>query len=91
MNGPAAVLLVDEKDIAQRKSWKVGVFVKSAPHMAAFNALRFGVKEDAIYYASELKVRWRDVVNTSVVESDDPANCSYPVPSDRYATVQRER
>ena len=54
------------------------------------NGLRFGVVEHAHEYATDLIRRWGDVTATHVEMSDDPANATYPVPSDRYP-VQRTR
>lgn len=65
-------------------SYKVGVKTKSAKEMWTFNALRFGEQTDAIAYAGALHLRWSDVLDYMIADSDDTPNCTYPVPSDRY-------
>lgn len=68
------------------QSYKVGVKTKHNPEAWAFNGLRFmtpGVG-GAQGYASSLMRRWPALIATTVEESDEAPNATYPVPSDRY-------
>lgn len=65
-------------------SYRVGVKTKSSKQMWVFNALRFGDKDSAEAYAQSLNIRWSDVLDYLIADSDDTPNCTFPVPSDRY-------
>lgn len=50
----------------------------------AHNGLRFADAADANAYGVALKARWPVVEACQVEPTEGPANCTYPVPSDRY-------
>jgi len=86
MNGPARIVLADDDEfiVGTIRSYKVGVCVKTDPLNLAFNGLRFADHGDAVFYGGTLRARWLDVIRFAVVESNDPPNCTLPIPSDRY-------
>jgi len=55
------------------KSWKPEVIADSSGKWFG-NDLRFSTKADAEIYVAELAHRWTAVLDTRVVESDDPVN-----------------
>lgn len=55
------------------KSWKPEVIVDSSGKWCG-NALRFATKEEAEANVKDLMYRWFSVIDTRVVESDDPVN-----------------
>lgn len=65
------------------KSFMVSVRVKGTATMVN-NGLRFADVMDADRYGADLALRWPAVTRHDVIPSDDPPNCTYPVPSDRY-------
>jgi len=69
-------------------SYKVGVKTKTESNWV-FNGLRFGHGGTAHEYGTSLMKRWPDVVAFEVQSCIEPANCTLPVPTDRYA-VKRE-
>jgi hypothetical protein len=68
---------------AKKGSYKVSVMVRGSNKWAD-NGLRFYLDGDAQEYAVALQRRWPAVERLAVVLTDDPPNCVYPVPSDRY-------
>jgi hypothetical protein len=67
------------------QSWKVGVKTRQEPKADwAYNGLRFEHHSEAQTYATILRMKWLDVIQTVVHTSQDPVNTTYPVPSDRY-------
>jgi hypothetical protein len=38
------------------------------------NTLRFATREEAMQYVDDLAMRWTLVIDTRVIESDDPVN-----------------
>jgi hypothetical protein len=57
-------------------SWKPEVVVDRSGDWVS-NALRFATLEEAQSYVHDLPMRWAMVRDIRVVESTDPANCSY--------------
>ena len=55
------------------KSWKPEVIADRSGTWCG-NALRFATKPEAENYVADLAIRWTLVVDTRVVESDDPVN-----------------
>ena len=55
------------------KSWKPEVIADSSGKWCG-NALRFATKEEAEANVKALAWRWFSVIDTRVVESDDPVN-----------------
>jgi hypothetical protein len=68
---------------ANKGSYKVSILVRGSNKWAD-NGLRFYLDGDATEYAASLKRRWPAVERYAVVVTEDPPNCVYPVPSDRY-------
>lgn len=66
-------------------TFKVGVKTKNDPEWV-FNALRFEKRSEAEAYANDLFRRWTAVTECTIEESDEDANATFPVPSDRYRT-----
>jgi hypothetical protein len=54
-------------------SWKAEVIADNSGKWAG-NACRFATKEEAERYVGDLSMRWTLVVDTRVVESDEPVN-----------------
>lgn len=71
-------------------SYMVGVKTKTNKTIWAYNGLRFAEGVDALAYSRSLLTRWPDLVAYRIVDSDDPPNCTYPVPSDRYPVERRK-
>lgn len=55
------------------KSWKAEVIADSSGKWAG-NACRFATKAEAERYVADLASRWILVIETRVVESDEPVN-----------------
>lgn len=56
-------------------SWKPEVIADSSGKWTG-NALCFATKAEAKRYVADLAMRWTLVIDTRVVESDEPVNCS---------------
>jgi hypothetical protein len=60
-------------------SYKAEVMVCGEPGSWHSNALRFATRQDAERYVLDLAGRWTAVVETRVIECDDPVYDPYPV------------
>lgn len=79
-----AIEIVPPSALKKPHSFRVGVKTKTSQAAWVFNGLRFPDQDSAVAYAEALHHRWADVMDYLIEESDEHANCSYPVPSDRY-------